>query len=216
MNLTLLLDRSRELHDCLLDASAGAQAVDFRWSVAQRACAVSWDHAIGLRLLLERELLVSAISLLRLQYEAFTRAAWLGYTASESELALVSAPLSAETAEAAAGIPTLSKMIAQLGKADAIGARSAYEMLHSFKGPNWATLNSYVHSGIHPLAAVAPDFPKPLAVSVLRLSNGLAIGNGMVGAASSGRLSRVEAVRALQRQFLDCCPPVAAAAKVDS
>lgn len=206
MKLEDLLERSVELHSCLADAVSGVQAFDFRWSIAQRACAVSWDHATGLRLMLEHQLLVPAIGLLRTQYEAFTRAAWLGYTASNSELALMSASLSQDSADAAAGVPTLAKMITQLGKTDGAGAKSAHEMLLSFKVPNWGVLNSYVHAGIHPLTAVTGEFPPSLASSVLRLSNGLAIGNGMVAAVSSGDSKRIELVRSFQLRFRDCCP----------
>ncbi|WP_407935926.1 DUF6988 family protein [Cupriavidus necator] len=208
MNLERLLGRSEELHDALADAIDGARPYDFRWSVAQRACAVAWDHATGVRLAIAHELLTPAIGLLRLQYEAFTRAAWLGYAASDSDLALISAPLSEEAAEAAEGVPTLSKMVAQLGKTQAPGAQSAHQMLSSFKGPNWGVLNSYVHAGIHPLAVVAGEFPVRLAANILRLSNGLEVGNGMVAAVSSGDRIRIGAVRALQHRFLDCCPDV--------
>ncbi|QYY33588.1 hypothetical protein K2O51_31675 (plasmid) [Cupriavidus pinatubonensis] len=208
MELDRLLERSMELQEALAEAMNGARPYDLRWSVAQRACAVAWDHASALQLSMSRDLLVPAIALLRLQYEAFARAAWVGYTASDRDLELISAPLSEETSEAAARIPTLSKMVEQLGRSDSPGAHSAHQMLLSFKGPNWAVLNSYVHAGIHPLTAAAGKFPEQLAAGILRMSNGLAIGNGMVAVVSSGEMSRINAVRLLQRQFLDCCPSV--------
>ncbi|EKZ98813.1 hypothetical protein D769_13411 [Cupriavidus sp. HMR-1] len=203
-----MLVRAVELQEALARAMNGAIPYDFRWSVAQRACAVAWDHASALHLAISHELLAPAIGLLRLQYEAFARAAWLGYAASDHNLELISAPLSEKTSEAAEKVPTLSKMVEQLGKSDAPGARSAHQMLLSFKGPNWAVLNSYVHTGIHPLTAASGKFPEHLAAGVLRMSNGLAIGNGMVAVVSSGDRIRINTVRSIQQQFLDCCPDV--------
>ena len=46
-------------------------------------CLVSFEHAESLKLLIASGNFTSAIGLLRLQYEAFTRSIWLFYAASD-------------------------------------------------------------------------------------------------------------------------------------
>ncbi|WP_454740334.1 DUF6988 family protein [Cupriavidus necator] len=117
MDLLGLLERSDELHEALATAIDGAEAYDFRWTVAQLACTVAWQHASGLRLAIGQQLLAPAVGLLRLQYEAFARAAWVGYAASDEELRSITPPFTPESEKAAKDLPTLTKMVEQLASA---------------------------------------------------------------------------------------------------
>lgn len=49
----------------------------------------------------------------------------------------------------------------------------AYEMFAHFKDVTWSAMNSFVHGGIHPLRRLEEGFPLPLALQILRNSNGL-------------------------------------------
>lgn len=54
-----------------------------RREAALSMCLVAMEHAVALRALMTLGLPTSAISLMRLQFEALTRAMWLLYSASD-------------------------------------------------------------------------------------------------------------------------------------
>jgi hypothetical protein len=67
-------------------------------------------------------------------------------------------------------------------------------------------LNSYVHSGIHPLRRARDGFPAEMAATLVRFSNGLAHIAYRMLAMLSGSQRRMDKVTRLYVQFKDCVP----------
>lgn len=206
--LAHMLQRSGALHE-RLDALLGEAEFDGspRGEAALGMCVVSMEHAIALRALMALRLPTSAVSLMRLQFEALTRAMWLLYAASDVAITKLMAPLTLASEQAAKNLPGASEMIEQIGKRIGQGAPpAAHQMLSHFKDVSWHAMNSFVHGGIHPLRRSADGFPVDLALQVLRNSNGLITMTGMTMAVLTGDEAVVKPISKIQPAFADCLP----------
>lgn len=169
------------------------------------AASVALEHGRALRVLVADGLPTAALSLMRLQHEALTRALWLLYAADDTAVTKLIAPLTKEAEAAAGKLPMLADMLKQLGTKPA--AAKALIGLLAFKDNNAAALNSYVHGGIHALQRQAQGYPVPLIVGALRNCNGLMVMTAMMLAILTGRQPLVHAVSLLQATFADDLPP---------
>ena len=168
---------------------------------------VAMEHAIALRTLMALRLPTSAVSLMRLQFEALTRAMWLLYAASDTAIDKLLAPLTLQSEQAAKNLPGASEMIEQIGRRAGQGVPpAAHQMLSHFKDVSWHAMNSFVHGGIHPLRRNAEGFPVHLALQVLRNSNGLSTMTGMTMAVLTGDEAVAKPVSKIQPAFADCLP----------
>ena len=79
-----------------------------RINTSVAAASVALEHARAVRVLMADDLPTSALSLMRLQHEALTRAVWSLYAASDAELDKLTAPLSKEAESAANRLPMLA------------------------------------------------------------------------------------------------------------
>ncbi|MEE4180196.1 hypothetical protein V2I72_07175 [Pseudomonas viridiflava] len=92
------------------------------------------------------------------------------YAATDVQVERLTAPLSLQTGAIAKKLPMFGKTLEEVAqKAPAQASR----MLSHFKDVYWHAMNSYVHSGIHPLRRYAEGYPPQLIQSVIRSSNGL-------------------------------------------
>ncbi|RQO81408.1 hypothetical protein [Acidovorax sp. FJL06] len=203
-----MLQRSGALHE-RLDALLGDAVFDgsTRGEATLGMCLVAIEHAIALRALMVLRLPTSAVSRMRLQFEALTRAMWLLYAASDAAIDKLIAPLTPASEQAAKNLPGASEMIDQIEKR--IGQdvpRAAHQMLSHFKDVSWHAMNSFVHGGIHPLRRSADGFPVDLALQVLRNSNGLTIMTGMTMAVLTGDEAVAKPISKIQPAFADCLP----------
>ncbi len=198
--LEALLRRSDELHETLLrrlegsefDSSPGGQA-------CFGMCSVAMEHSLGLRALMAAGLPTSATALMRLQFEALTRVMWLLYAARDREISKLQAPLTLESEQSAKHLPSVTQMIEQIGTQ--VGTRApaaAHAMPLHFKEVSRKAMNSFVHGGIHPLRRHAEGFPVPLALQVLRSSNGLLTMTAMTLAVLTGDESITRPIRQMQ------------------
>ena len=115
-------------------------------------------------LLMAQGMPTSAVSLMRLQFKALTRAMWLIYAAPETAIEKLSAPLTREAEQAAKNLPSAKGTTDQIGKR--VGQdtpAAAHQMQVHFKGISWSAMNSFTHGGIHPLRRNADGFPVHLA-----------------------------------------------------
>lgn len=203
-----MLQRSDALHE-RLDALLGDAEFDGspRGEATLGMCLVAMEHAIALRALMALRLPTSAVSLMRLQFEALTRAMWLLYAASEAAIDKLMDPLTPASEQAAKNLPGASEMIDLIGKRVGQGVPpAAHQMLSHFKDVSWHAMNSFVHGGIHPLRRSADGFPVHLALQVLRNSNGLTIMTGMTMAVLTGDEAVVKPMSKIQPAFADCLP----------
>jgi hypothetical protein len=205
--LDQMLRRSEDLQDALFQELTDAEFDGSpRGEAVFGMCAVAFEHAAGLRLLLAGGCITPAIAILRLQYESLTRAMWLLYVAPESAVEKLSAPLTCASEQAAKGLPSQVEMLEQIRKG--VGAKvpaAAVEMLDQFRKVSWRSLNSYVHAGIHVLRRQADGYPVQLILDVLRSSNGLSTMSGMTFALLTDEAT-AQSVGRIQAAFADCLP----------
>ena len=206
--LECMLRRSDALHERLEELLGDAEFDGTaRGESALSMCLIALEHAAGLRALMALDMPISAVSLMRLQFEALTRALWLVYAASESAIEKLSAPLTLEAEQAARKLPSAKEMIEQIGERVGQGApAAAHQMLIHFKDVSWNAMNSFVHGGIHPLRRSADGFPVHLALQVLRNSNGLSSMTGMTMAVLTGDEAIAMPMSKIQLPFADCLP----------
>lgn len=206
--LEVILRRSDELHEALLNLLDGAEFDPSpRGEAAFAMCSVALEHGLSLRALMAMRLPTSAVGLMRLQFEAVTRAMWLQYAASDLAIEKLSAPLTTESEKAAKNLPSASEMIEQIGKR--IGPSvpaAAHQMLAHFKDVSWHAMNSFVHGGIHPLRRQAEGFPVHLALQILRNSNGLLTMTAMALAVLTLDEAVAKPMSKIQPAFADCLP----------
>lgn len=202
-----LLANSHLLHQALLSVLDDvAPCPGERFSVSMAACGIAFDHASGVRNLAEAGLATSAAALLRVQFEALIRAMWLLYAATDAEIQMMSAPLSAETQKAANKLPMTKVMLDAL-KMTAPAA--AIQPLLQFKELSAGPMNSFVHSGVHSLHRHQQGFPVLLLDQIIRSSNAMNTMCCMLAAILTGDSNSVVHVKVIQRQFLDVLPPLA-------
>ncbi|MGW8274756.1 DUF6988 family protein [Xanthomonas axonopodis] len=206
-----MLARSQQMHGHILELLSG---VGFhgapRSRVAAGMCMVALEHAEGLRSLIALALANSAVGLLRIQFEALLRAAWLLYAAPEPTIAKLLLSLTLDSEKAAKNLPGVSEMLEALRKGTGNPGEGmptgAYEMFAHFKDVTWSAMNSFVHGGIHPLRRLEEGFPLPLALQTLRNSNGLVTMTGMLLAVLTGSSLIASVMSRVQPDFSDCLP----------
>lgn len=166
-------------------------------------CSIAFEHAESAKLLVATGNYTSAVSLVRLQYEALVRAMWLLYAASDDAVSKLMSELCAESAQKANSIPMLTEMLEKLqGKAPS----EALEMLQEFKEYSWKPLSSFVHGGIHAISRHSKGYPKPLLIQLLKISNGVSAMAGMLLVILSGDARQQGKIPAIQRAFSECLP----------
>ena len=168
-------------------------------------CSVAFEHAESAKMLIASGNFTSALGLLRLQYEAFTKAMWLFYAASDIAVSKLMAELTQESSKRAEQMPMLGEMLKKLnGKAPKV----AYDQLLEFKEYSWKPLSSYVHGGIHVIQRHSKGYPVHLLIQTIKASNGLSIMVGMLLVINSGDLTQQGIIPTIQKQYLDCLPDV--------
>lgn len=173
-------------------------------SICANACLLSLEHASSLRILFAANAPHSATGLLRLQYEALLRAAWVLYAASELQLAKLTTQLDINSEQAANNLPGPADMLKAL---EAKAPTGLIQPLNEFKTVAMKGLNSFVHGGIHPLTRIKEGFPEVLALQLVRNSNGLMHFGYRMLASLAGSQAMMNQMTHLYGTFADCFPP---------
>ncbi len=208
---------TRALHAALQRAQALEEAIlaalntpDYRpYSDSPRintsvaAASVAFEHGQAVYALIAQDMVTSALSLVRLQHEALTRAVWAFYAATDLAIDKLNAPLSKDAEAVANKLPMMNDMLKAIqGKAP----DAATLGLLAFKDNNAAALNSFVHGGIHALQRHAQGYPLPLVLQAIHNGNGLQVMAAMMLAVLTGNPVTTKRIGALQREFVDCLP----------
>jgi hypothetical protein len=202
-----LLDRTAMFESALLHQfPAGSLHVatgEPRHEVASAAALVAIEHASALRAAARIGAMNSAAAVLRLQYEAVLRAAWLLFAAGPVQLEKLTRSLDLEAEQAAKNVPGYLDMLTAIQNTAPEGLAAP---LAEFNQYSRHALNSFVHTGIHPLTRVRAGFPLNQAETVLRFSAGMMHFGYRLLAALTGSQDLMNAVTRTCSAFTDCLP----------
>jgi len=188
---------------CFPDTRAFLAQVNTKNDLCATACVLSVEHASMLRIAFRESAPSSGSALLRLQYEALLRAAWILYAANANQLEKLSSNLSLDSEQAAKNAPGYLDMLVAVRKHAPAGLA---EPLHEFSQYSRHALNSFVHGGIHPLRRTQEGFPVQLAARVVKMSNGLLYIAYRMLAVLTGSQRRLDQVNHVCIEFKECLP----------
>lgn len=215
MDIEQILRRSDELDDVIvrmldLDRYPEHGEDAQRMTLSVTAASLSIDHARAMRALVADGFISSAAPLMRLQFESTTRSAWLLFAATEEQITLASAPLTAKADEAARKLPAAREMIKQLCNASSTvpAAAAPAAMLGRFEEMQRHALNSFVHVGVHALRRHQDGFPQQLVWQLIECSNGLVTISAMMLAILTGDRVLAARMNRVHLGFEDCLTPL--------
>ena len=202
-----LLLRSDEFEEAI-NTILGAGVIELfdqspKLLVRAHTCLLSLEHARSVRILFSTNAPHSASALLRLQYEALLRAAWVLYAASDLQITKLDAPLDANSEQAANNLPGALEMLKALEAKAPVGLT---QPLTEFRTVAMKGLNSFVHGGIHPLRRISEGFPEALALQLVQNSNGLMHFSYRILAGLTGSQHLMNQTTHLYGEFQDCFP----------
>ncbi len=161
--LVRILERSTEFEATLIaefpERSFLRGAAEPRHALAAAAALLAVEHAGALRAAAVAGALNSAAALLRLQFEAVLRSAWLLFAATPAQVDKLEKVLDLDAEQAAKRSAGYMEMLIAVEKCAPAGLAAP---LSEFNRYSRHALNSYVHTGIHPLARVRAGFPVDL------------------------------------------------------
>ena len=206
MKINQLLSRSVELEKKIFqNINTEFIACSPRNEASRILSIVSFEHAESLKMLLVTGNFTSSIGLLRLQYEAFVRAVWVFYSASDIAVSKLMSELTAESARKTQKLPMLTEMLINLeGKAPKI----VLDQLLEFKEYSWKPLSSYIHGGIHAIQRHSKGYPVQLLIQTVKASNGVSLMAAMFLIIVANDISKRGLMPIIQREFKDCLPDV--------
>ena len=160
------------------------------------------EHGQALRALISGQF-DSTAAVLRVQFEALARGYWALYSATDDDLAKLSAPLNEEAEKAASKLPMVTAMIKSLEGKGPVGMHRTFE---EFRTVVLSSLNSFVLAGIHSLRFHAEGYPPVLLDRLVRYSNAMQTMAGMAMANISGDQAMSLAMSKVQKPFEACLP----------
>jgi hypothetical protein len=205
--LATLLERSESFEmaivGCFPEPGASLAFSNSQVELVGSACDLCVEHARTLRAAFAVGSPNSGSAVLRLQYEALLRAAWLMFAATPAQIERLAKTLDLESEQAAKNLPGYLEMLNAVGKVapDALAAPLA-----EFNQYSRYALNSFVHSGIHALHRVRHGYPLELALTVVRFSNAIMHFAYRLLATLSGSQQRMDRVTRIYVDFRDCVP----------
>ena len=207
--LAALLERSESFEGaivgCFPESGASLAMSNTQSELVASACDLCVEHARTLRAAFAVGSPNSGSAVLRLQYEALLRAAWLMFAATPAQIDRLARTLDLEAEQAAKNIPGYSEMLNAVGRVAPEGLAAP---LAEFNQYSRHALNSFVHSGIHALHRVRHGYPIDLALTVVRFSNAILHFGYRLLATLTGSQRRMDRVTRIYVDFRDCVPIV--------
>lgn len=199
------------LQDCFPDEGLVLAMPSPQHELVASACAISIEHARVLRASFALDAPHAGTALLRLQFEALLRAAWLLFAASPTHIAKLSACLGQEAEQAAKNLPSYQEMLSEVEKRAPAGLTAP---LVEFNQNTRHALNSFVHTGIHPLSRHRQGYPLEQALTLVKFSNAVMHFAYRLLASLTGRQPLMDAVTQKYHGFSDCLPIAGEASRV--
>lgn len=207
MTMDALLERSAMFNEAALACFPATGVVlavsDNKHELVAAACTLCIEHGDVLRSAFALEAPSSGSALLRMQYEALLRGAWLMFASTATQVEKLAIALDVEAEEGAKNLPGSSEMLSAVLKAAPEGLTGP---LAEFNQYSRHALNSFVHSGIHALHRTRHGYPAAMALTVVQFSNGLSHIGYRLLANLSGSQRRMDRVTRLYLDFSDCLP----------
>ncbi|PRD64312.1 DUF6988 family protein [Malikia granosa] len=205
--ILLLLERSdafeEALQGCFPDEGLILAMPSSQHELVASACSISIEHARVLRASFSLDAPHSGTALLRLQFEALLRGAWLLFAATPSQIEKLSATLGQEAEQAAKNLPSYSVMLEEVVKR---GPEGLTAPLVEFNQNTRHALNSFVHTGIHPLQRHQQGYPPELAQTLVKFSNAIMHLAYRILASLAGSQLLMNTVTRKFYGFADCLP----------
>lgn len=204
MNIESILEKSEQFAaDIKAIMPASLEIADSRHFASRVACSLALEHWAAAKILFSAQLLPSAVTVHRSQFEALVRSIWLLHAATESDVTKLISPLTKETEQAAKNATGLQDMISAIQKK---GPAEAYNALARFRDNALKPINSYVHTGIHSMNRHATGYPERLVIEVLRNSNGIALMTWMQECILVNRQDYQRIILGIAAQYPSCMP----------
>ena len=175
-----------------------------RVAAAGRLCHIAIEHSAAFRMLAESRMFAGGFVVTRAQFETTVRAVWALYAATDTQIDRVAAPLAPDTERSAKNLPQVQDMLDALAKVPM--AKIPFEALSEFKTSAWGALNSYTHSGIHPLSRLTDGYPFELIIANVKVSNALMMLAAMHYCVLTGIPGLQKELLALNQRFANCLP----------
>lgn len=142
-----------------------------RNNAAYSYCKIGLEHGAGFQMLLGDDNPTSALAIVRLQYEAVLRCAWIVFAASDDWVEKFSARPTSNEGKEPAEFLRVFEMLEQLqrSKADPM----IHLSLSTLKEKAWDSLNSYTHGGLRLMIRSLEGFEDELLLWMLRTTNSL-------------------------------------------
>ena len=177
-----------------------------RHVICMAYCKAGVEHASSQRILIEAGLHGTALSLIRLHFEAVIRAAWVLHGAQDEWLVKFSSPVppgSLTEPQMGPPIPAMLDAISLIAPDIASELRRLNESVK--------VMHSFVHGGAHLVVHALRGYPPENLISVLQNRNLLLLMlSNVIGAASQKHALRT-AVSVLKDRHSACMPPAGAA-----
>jgi hypothetical protein len=173
-----------------------------RQVICMAYCKAAVVHAMSQRVLIERGLHGSALSLIRLHFETVVRAAWVLHGAKDDWLLKFSAPMPpGDLSEPQMGppIPSMLEAIERVAPEAAFELRRLNETVK--------VMHSFVHGGAHLVVHALQGYPAENLVAVLQNRNLLSLMLCNVIVIASHRPELRGTVRGLMGRHDACMPP---------
>ena len=205
--LQSMIDMSFKLNDEIALLVGDAKApVGRRAVLATAMCTVAIDHGSGQRLLVMTDHVVTALALVRVQFEALIRATWMLHGATDEWLERFTTPKAPEDNDETVMGPPVQSMLKAI---DTSAPPFVGKMLREFKNATWKPMNSFVHGGVHAVVNALVDTPPDKLVSLLRNANGMSFLAAQILVIASNDPSLAGRIRSIQMANVGALPPLA-------
>lgn len=175
-----------------------------RHLICAKTCLLSLDHVRSARILFAEDAPQFATALLRFQYLAMLRAAWILHAANDLQLSKLTALLDSHAKQVANNAPEPAEMFKAL---EAIAPIEVIQPLNEFKAVALEALNDFVPESIDTLMRIKEGLPEVLVLQLIRNSNGLMYFGYRMLASLNGSQALMNQMKHLHGTFADCFPP---------